>query len=157
MFHLNFRAKNLKITRLIFAAKIQIALSQKLFKLLNFWTLLRENSKFCSLRSQFWRFWLIFQTLTVPGGCSQGSPSTCMGNLLLTLTMTWLHWANRLPEDLRPVRTCPIWRQFSKPTTSMSLSPISVIKIFSKIRILAPKLSLIYLEQQEKDQCRLHC
>ena len=65
---------------------------------------------------------------TVPGGCSHGSPSTCMGKRFFTLTTTWLHCANLLPEDLKPVLTWPIWRQFSRPTTSMSLSPISTVK-----------------------------
>jgi len=71
-----------------------------------------------------WFLWLIS---IVPGGCSQGSPSTCMGNLFLTWTMTWLHWASLLPEDRKPVLTWPIWRQFSRPTTSISLSPISCV------------------------------
>ena len=153
MSHLNFRAKikvkiifvsqisNIwifppkrgKISILIFGAKIQISSTFAPLRLFRQFLARKFKVLLASLailkNETFLDFFLRnFQTFTVPGGCSQGSPSTCMGNLLLTLTMTWLHWANRLPEDRRPVRTCPIWRQFSKPTTSMSLSPISVME-----------------------------
>lgn len=69
-----------------------------------------------------------FQTkiLTVQGGCIQGSPSICIGKVLFVVITTEEHWARRRPDALRPVLTCPIWRQFSRPITSMSLSPISV-------------------------------
>ena len=64
--------------------------------------------------------------LTVQGGCSQGSPSICMGKCFLVLITMDEHWASRFPDDRSPVRTCPMCRQFSRPTTSISLSPISV-------------------------------
>merc|ERR1712223_1265868 len=41
------------------------------------------------------------------------------------LMMIWEHWASLFPEERSPVRTWPICRQFSKPTTSILLSPIS--------------------------------
>ena len=54
-----------------------------------------------------------------------GSPSTCIGNFFFIFMITDEHWAKRFPEERRPVRTVPICKQFSKPTTSISLSPIS--------------------------------
>lgn len=73
-------------------------------------------------------WWWLFE-LTVVGGCIQGSPSICMGKVFLVLIMMDEHCANLLPLALKPVLTCPIWRQFSKPITSMSPSPISKINI----------------------------
>lgn len=68
---------------------------------------------------------LSFLQLTVHGPCIQGSPSICMGNRLLVIMVTLLHWASLLPECRRPVFTWPMCKQFSKPITSMRLSPMS--------------------------------
>ena len=63
---------------------------------------------------------------TVHGTWHHGSPSTCIGNFFFVLIISDEHWANRFPDDRSPVRTWPIWRQFSRPTTSICLSPMSV-------------------------------
>src|SRR5699024_9241494 len=63
--------------------------------------------------------------LTVVGGCIQGSPSICIGNVFLVLITTEEHCASLLPLALNPVLTCPICRQFSSPMTSINPSPIS--------------------------------
>lgn len=76
---------------------------------------------------QFEFFTLLFQ-LTVQGPCIQGSPSICMGNRLLVMMVTLLHWASLLPECRSPVFTCPICKQFSRPITSIRLSPMSAEK-----------------------------
>ena len=66
---------------------------------------------------------------TVQGDCIHGSPSTCIGKRF-RVRMTMLeHCASRLPEARSPVFTCPMWRQFSNPITSINPSPISVDKI----------------------------
>ena len=65
--------------------------------------------------------------LTVHGAWHHGSPSTCIGNFFFIFMITEEHCANRFPEERSPVRTWPMCKQFSKPTTSISLSPISKI------------------------------
>lgn len=63
--------------------------------------------------------------LTVHAPCIHGSPSICMGNVFFVVIMTSEHCANRRPDARKPVRTCPMCKQFSKPITSNRLSPIS--------------------------------
>lgn len=67
---------------------------------------------------------------TVVGGCIQGSPSICIGNVFLVLIVTDEHCANLLPLAVMPILTCPICKQLSNPITSISPSPISWIKKF---------------------------
>ena len=96
--------------------------------------------------------------VTVHGGWFQGSPSICIGNCFLVLITISEHWARRFPDERNPVRTCegredyfwsilltiltcPMWRQFSRPMTSINLSPISWLAPLKSIR--SPRLELL--------------
>ena len=96
--------------------------------------------------------------VTVHGGWFQGSPSICIGNCFLVRITICEHWARRFPDERNPVRTCegredyfwsilltiltcPMWRQFSRPMTSINLSPISWLAPLRSIR--SPRLELL--------------
>ena len=114
----------------------------------------RFRRNFSLYLSRYMIFVKLNYVLTVPGGCSQGSPSTCIGNRFFTLTITWLHCANLFPEDLKPVRTWPMCKQFSKPTTSINLSPISVNNwesIFQWRFVILPILQYLFLFIHKKE------
>ena len=91
----------------------------------------------------------IFKTfekkLTVHGPCIHGSPSICIGNLLVVVMVTLLHCANRLPDSRSPVLTWPMCRQLSNPMTSIRLSPISVGENFTVSPGVLKELSVCVL------------
>lgn len=92
--------------------------------------------------------------VTVQGICIQGSPSICIGNVFLVFIIISLHWAKRRPEALKPVRTWPICRQFSKPITSINRSPISNNGSDRKwVKLLASKIMENNLGHDKKEKC----
>lgn len=49
--------------------------------------------------------WFLWVICIVQGGCTQGSPSICIGNLFLVRMTTEEHCASRRPEALSPALT----------------------------------------------------